>query len=229
MTHAGMVRDRNEDSILTDPSGTLWAVADGMGGYGNGDVASDIVIECLSTVPDEALAGPALQSRLEEANRQIRAHSLKECTGAIGATVVAMLIQNSVAHLAWAGDCRGYLMRAQQLRLLTRDHTVVQDLVDQGLLSETGREGHPESHVVTRAVGFEDHVQIDIRAVPVVPGDRLLLCSDGLTACLGDHQIGDLLAQTHEPEEVCRQMVTAALEAGAPDNVSVVSVFAREG
>jgi protein phosphatase len=229
MTHAGKLRDSNEDSILTDPSGTLWAVADGMGGYGYGDVASDIVIECLSTVPDDALAGPALQARLEEANQRIRTHSLKECIGSIGATVVAMLIQNSVAHLAWVGDCRAYLMRAHQLRLLTRDHTVVQDLVDQGLLTESRRENHPESHVVTRAVGFEDHVQIDIRAVPLVPGDRLLLCSDGLTACLGDHQISDLLSQTPEPEEVCRRMVSATLEMGAPDNVSVVSVFAREG
>jgi protein phosphatase len=229
MTHAGKLRDSNEDSILTDPSGTLWAVADGMGGYGYGDVASDIVIECLSTVPDDALAGPALQARLEEANQRIRAHSLKECIGSIGATVVAMLIQNSVAHLAWVGDCRAYLMRGHQLRLLTRDHTVVQDLVDQGLLTESGRENHPESHVVTRAVGFEDHVQIDIRAVPLVPGDQLLLCSDGLSACLGDHQIADLLGHTTEPEEVCRRMVSATLEMGAPDNVSVVSVFAREG
>lgn len=229
MTHAGVVRERNEDSILTDPSGVLWAVADGMGGYGNGDVASDILIDCLSTVPDDALAGPALQGRIEEANRRIRDHSLKTCTGNIGATVVAMLIQNSVAHLAWAGDCRAYLMRSGQLRLLTHDHTVVQDLVDQGLLSEAGREEHPESHVVTRAVGFDNHVELDTRAVPLVPGDRLMMCSDGLTACIGDQEIADTMAVAPRPEALCHQLISAALEAGAPDNVSVIGVFARAG
>jgi protein phosphatase len=229
MTHSGLVREKNEDSILTDPSGTLWAVADGMGGYGNGDVASDIVIECLSTVPDDALAGPALQTRLEEANKRIREHSLKACTGNIGATVVAMMIQNSVAHLAWVGDCRAYLMRSRQLRLLTHDHTVVQDLVDQGLISDAGREAHPEAHVVTRAVGFGETVEIDTRAVPLVPGDRLLLCSDGLTACIGDQEIADTLSVGARPEAISRQFITAALEAGAPDNVSVIGVFARQG
>ena len=227
MTHRGLTREKNEDSILTDPSGILWAVADGMGGYGNGDVASDIVIDCLSTLPDNALAGPALQSRLEEANRRIRAHSLKACTGNIGATVVAMMIQNSLAHLAWAGDCRAYLMRSGQLRLLTHDHTVVQDLVDQGLISDDGRENHPEAHVVTRAVGFDENVEIDTRAVPLVPGDRVLLCSDGLTACLGDQEIADTLAVAPGPEALCRQFIAATLEAGAPDNVSVIGVFAR--
>lgn len=227
MTHAGVVRERNEDSILTDPTGALWAVADGMGGYGNGDVASDILIESLSTVPDDALAGPALQARIDDANRRIREHSIKACTGNIGSTVVAMMIQNSVAHLAWAGDCRAYLMRRGQLRLLTHDHTVVQDLVDQGLLTETNRDEHPDSHVVTRAVGFDDIVELDTRAVPLVPGDRVMLCSDGLTACLGDQEIADTMAVATQPEAMCRQFITAALESGAPDNVSVIGVFAR--
>ena len=229
MTHSGLVRERNEDAILTDPSGALWAVADGMGGYGNGDVASDIVIESLSTVPDNALAGPSLQARLDEANKRIRDHSLKTCSGNIGATVVAMMIQNSVAHLAWAGDCRAYLLRSGQLRLLTHDHTVVQDLVDQGLISKSSSETHPEAHVVTRAVGFGNAVEIDTRAVPLVPGDRVLMCSDGLTACVGDQEIADTLAVGARPEAICRQFISAALDRGAPDNVSVVCVFARHG
>lgn len=228
MTHAGRVRQINEDSILTDPSGTLWAIADGMGGYGHGDVASDMVIEALSTVSDTSLAGPALQARLEEANRRIHAAAARSGEQ-MGATAIALMIQNSVAHLAWAGDCRAYLMRGGHLRLLTRDHTVVQDLVEQGLLSENGRKDHPESHVVTRAVGYQDGLDIDTRAVPLVPGDRLLLCSDGLTACLGDHEIGDILRGAATPEQVCREMIEAGLRAGAPDNISVIGVFAREG
>ena len=226
MTHAGAVRERNEDSILTDPHGTLWAVADGMGGYGHGDVASDIVIDCLATVPDNALAGPALRAKLEEASHRIHLHAQQAGIGHIGSTAVALMIQNSVAHVAWAGDCRAYLLRGGSLRMLTHDHTVVQNLVDQGLLSDAARETHPEAHVVTRAIGFEAEVEIDSQAVPVVAGDRLLLCSDGLTACMGDQRIGDLLGQGADPQAICTAAVTAAMQAGAPDNVSVIVVFA---
>ena len=228
ITHAGRVRERNEDSILTDPAGILWAVADGMGGYGHGDVASDIVIDCLSALNDAALAGPELRMALETANRRIMNGTRDRGGSGMGATVVAMMIQNSMATIAWVGDCRAYLMRRGNLRLLTHDHTVVQDMVDQGLLRETDREGHPESHVVTRAVGFDTEVEVDLVSVPLVPGDRLMLCSDGLTACLGDHQIAHHMAEPVDPDRVCRELVTSTLEAGAPDNVSVICVEAEE-
>lgn len=229
LTHVGLVRERNEDSILTDPTGTLWAVADGMGGYGHGDVASDIVIDRLTLVPDDAAAGTALREQLEEANRLIIAKAQEPGMNQMGSTVVAVMIQNSVATICWAGDCRAYLMRQGSLRLLTRDHTVVQDMMDQGLLRDADREHHPESHIVTRAIGFEPDVEIDTATVPLVPGDRVLMCSDGLTACLGDQDIAGLMRRNEVPEQMCKALVTAALDAGAPDNVSVVSVCAPEG
>lgn len=227
LTHAGLVRERNEDSILTDPSGTLWAVADGMGGYGNGDVASDMVIEALSRVPDDALAGPALQVSLRDANARISRAAAETGKGSMGSTAVALMIQNSVGTIAWVGDCRAYMMRGGALRLLTHDHTVVQDMVDQGLLGHDQSQHHPESHIVTRAVGFEADLEVDMIAVPLVHGDRLILCSDGLTACLGDQQIAGHMRRAEGPQELCTALVTAALEGGAPDNVSVVAVFAE--
>ncbi|MEQ6250628.1 protein phosphatase 2C domain-containing protein [Sulfitobacter sp. HNIBRBA3233] len=226
LTHTGLVRERNEDAILTDPSGVLWAVADGMGGYGHGDVASDIVIERLSEITDAALAPQALRAQLHSANADILAQT--RGSGQMGATVVAMLVQNSAATIVWAGDCRAYLLRGRSLRLLTRDHTVVQDMVDEGLLGDSDRESHPERHIVTRAVGVEPELDIDATVVPLVNGDRLLLCSDGLTACLGDQDIAEHMRDAATPEKMCDALVIAALEFGAPDNVSVVSVFAAE-
>lgn len=227
LTHKGLVRERNEDSILTDPSGVLWAVADGMGGYGHGDVASDIVIEKLTHVLDDTRAAQALRARLCEANADILARSAK--AGQMGSTVVVMLVQNSTATIVWVGDCRAYLLRDRSLRLLTRDHTVVQDMVDQGLLGDDQRAHHPERHVITRAIGVVPEVEIDAASVPLVAGDRLLLCSDGLTACLGDQAITRHMLAAATPEAVCDALVIAALDGGAPDNVSVVSVFAGEG
>lgn len=221
------MRERNEDAILTDPSGVLWAVADGMGGYGHGDIASDIVIDLLSEVGEDTLAPQALRSQLYAANAEIYRRSQK--TGKMGSTVVAMLLQNSAATIVWAGDCRAYLLRGKSLRMLTRDHTVVQDMVDQGLLGDQDREMHPERHLVTRAVGVETKLELETTIVPLIAGDRLLLCSDGLTCCLSDQAIAGHMAAGYSPKAMCDLLVIAALEGSAPDNVSVVSVFAVEG
>ncbi|MEM9496462.1 MAG: protein phosphatase 2C domain-containing protein [Pseudomonadota bacterium] len=223
LTHTGRVRSENEDAILTDPAGVLWAIADGMGGYGHGDVASDLVTGALSEIEDTAIATPALRAALMRANAQIQQVAQTKGTGAFGATVVAAMFQNGVAHIAWAGDCRAYLMRQRCLRLLTRDHTVVQDMIDQGLLRGEDSARHPDAHVVTRAVGYERELEVDALSVPVVPGDVLMLCSDGLTACLGDHDIADHMARGGSAEALCAALVQDCLERGAPDNVSVIA------
>lgn len=229
LTHVGAVRKANEDAILTDPTGMLWAVADGMGGYGHGDLASDIVTQELSRVPDDAAAIQALRDSLHAANGLIQARSSAPGMGRMGATVVAMMMQNSVANIVWVGDCRAYLMRQGHLKMLTHDHTVVQELVDQGVLRDEQRDSHPESNIVTRAVGYEAAVEVDALSVPVVAGDRILLCSDGLTACLGDHEVADLMVGAAEPRSLCEALIQGSLAQGAPDNVSVISVYAQEG
>ncbi len=228
LTHAGCIRSDNEDAVLTDPSGVLWAIADGMGGYGHGDVASDIITRTLSEVTDTMMATPALRSSLEAANAEIQANAKSNGVPPFGATVVALMFQNGLANIVWAGDCRAYLMRQRCLRLLTRDHTVVQGMVDQGLLRSEDITRHPDAHIVTRAVGYEPQIELDALSVPVVPGDILMLCSDGLTACLGDHDIADLVSAVDNPHALCTDLIRSCLERGAPDNVSVIAVFVQE-
>ena len=228
LTNRGLVRDRNEDSILTDPTGALWAVADGMGGYGNGDVASDIVIDCLAQIPDGVEPGPALLSRLQEANKLVIARQKALGAGQMGSTVVAVLINRAVAYVAWAGDSRAYLLRGGRLRPLTRDHSVVQEMVDRGELSPEEAESHPESHLVTRAVGGGPELVVDLVSIPLAVGDRLLLCSDGLTRCVYEQTIEAVLREASGPEDACQKLVREALDSGAPDNVSAITVLIHE-
>jgi PPM family protein phosphatase len=229
LTHRGLVRDRNEDAILTDPSGRLWAVADGMGGYGHGEVASDIVIDCLAMIGDGEPAGPALAARLAEANARVRRTAAEAGYGQMGATVVALIVDRAMAHLAWAGDSRAYLFRGRRLRLLTRDHTFVQSLIDRGELSAEEAETHPEAHIVTRAVGGGDQLELDQFDFPLVGGDRLMLCSDGLSRVVYDGAIEQALASAPDPEEAANRLVREALDGGAPDNVSVIVIDIRDG
>lgn len=228
LTHVGRVRDNNEDAILTDPDGALWAVADGMGGYGHGDMAADIVIDRIASLADNALAAPGLRMLIEEANRMILARAAEQGIALMGATVVAAMIQNGVATIAWVGDCRAYLWRGGQLRQLTRDHSVVQELIDSGLLDPDQRETHPQRHVVTRAVGVDSRIEVDTMSLQMVLRDRLILCSDGLTTCVSDAEIAAIMARPADPRTTCRALALQALENGAPDNVSVVSIFAQE-
>ena len=229
LTHRGAVRDRNEDSILTDPTGRLWAVADGMGGYGHGDVASDIVIDCLETIDDREPPLAALSARLAEANAVVLARAAEPGMGRMGATAVAVIVAQAQAHVVWVGDSRCYLFRRGRLRMLTHDHTVVQELVAAGTLAPEDAEHHPESHIVTRAVGGEDVIEPDSVSVPLIAGDRLLLCSDGLPRVLYDGIIEAHLAAGLSPQATCEALVREALAAGAPDNVSVIVVDMAEG
>jgi protein phosphatase len=224
MTHRGLVRERNEDSILTDPTGRLWAVADGMGGHGYGDVASDIAIDCIAVVTDHDDPYEILRERLVAANQAVRARAAAGGLGQIGATIVVALVDHARAHIAWAGDSRAYLLRAGRLRLLTRDHTVVQDLVDRGELSADLAETHPESHIVTRAIGGAPEIEVDQIELPLVPGDRLMLCSDGLPRCVYEHTIEAILGKSATPHEICEDLLREALAQGAPDNVSAIVV-----
>lgn len=225
MTHRGTVREINEDAILTDPDGgILWAIADGMGGYGHGDIASDIVTQQLALIEDDTPPIDSLRGSLLRANALIQKRGQEPGMSRMGATVVAAMLRDAVAHIVWAGDCRAYLVRQGHMKLLTQDHTVVQDLVDQGLLASQDREKHPDAHVVTRAIGYEHEVEIDAIAVPIIPGDLMLLCSDGLGSCLGDQDILDLLMRAGSQEAQCQALVQACLTRGAPDNVSVICI-----
>lgn len=223
-SHRGVARDINEDAILTDPTGALWAVADGMGGHGHGDLAADLVIDAFARLPHGRSGRPLLAEAFVTAHDEVRRRARAEGLGPIGATAVALLIEGDRAVLAWAGDSRGYRLRDGALEQLTRDHSLVQELIDRGELDPAGAERHPQAHVVTRAVGAAERVDPAFVDVRLAPGDVLLLCSDGLNRCVPEAAIAGVLARAPAPDAAARALIDAALEHGAPDNVSAVVV-----
>jgi protein phosphatase len=218
------VRSANEDAILADPSGALWAVADGMGGHEGGAMAADIVVDSLAAIRDGDPPAEALEDAIEAANAAVRAAARQRGAGTMGATVVALYVVQGIAHVAWAGDSRAYLVRNRRLRMVTHDHTVVQDMVDRGEIGLDEAEGHPEAHVITRAVGAAETIEVDHAAVPLIAGDRLILCSDGLPRCVYESVIEAQATQPGPAQMACEALIRRALEEGAPDNVSVIVV-----
>jgi protein phosphatase len=218
-TDIGQVRDGNEDAYLVDPP--LYAVADGMGGAKGGEVASQLALE---TVEELFRAGDGtLTTQLEEANRVVfeRAAGDQRLRG-MGTTLTAALIAGGAAHLAHVGDSRAYLSRAGTLRMLTRDHTLVSQMVAEGEISQAEAEVHPHRNVLTRVIGTEPDVEIDVDDVGLLEGDRLLLCSDGLTNMLTQDQIRAILESGGSPQEAADRLVRAANRAGGLDNITVL-------
>jgi protein phosphatase len=229
-THRGLVREANEDAILTDPTGVLWAIADGMGGYGHGDIAADLVIDALARLPHGGIGRTLLRRGLAEAHADVRRRARSDGLGPIGATVVAALIEGDRATIGWAGDSRAYLLREGRLAPLTRDHSVVQELIDSATLSEAEAAAHPQAHVVTRAIGVGEEPSPEFVELALQAGDRLLLCSDGLSRCVPEPEIAAALAGSEDPDAACVALLEAALAHGAPDNVSAVLLrLDREG
>ncbi|WP_299750833.1 protein phosphatase 2C domain-containing protein [uncultured Tateyamaria sp.] len=225
-THKGLVRDRNEDAILIDPNGELWAVADGMGGHGHGDVAADMVIDSLATLTRTDDPEVCLVETLQRSNQAVFAAA----DGTVmGATVVAAFMDSNVAYCAWVGDSRIYLWRQGQLKQMTKDHSHIQELIDQGVLSKEAERSHPERNVVTRAIGAEPDVDVDTFVLPLQSADRLVLCSDGLSGAVEDTRLANTMMMNRPDNATAARLLQAALDAGAPDNVSVIVVTATEG
>ena len=198
------------------------------GGIGHGEEASEIVVDYLSQMPDDGDAGAHMESLLHAANADIQRRLTDLGQEAIGATVVALRLDAQSGHLAWAGDCRAYVVRDDAITQLSEDHTVVAELVRDGLLAPENAKGHTGSNVVTRAVGAEPQLVIDHRTISVEAGDHLVLCSDGLTACVEDKQILRRIQDSNDPDTACRYLVADCLKNGAPDNVSVIVIYAEE-
>ncbi|WP_347265991.1 protein phosphatase 2C domain-containing protein [Paracoccus sp. (in: a-proteobacteria)] len=230
LTHRGAVRACNEDAILVDPSGRVWAVADGMGGHLLGGFAAERVIDALDHIGDGDAPAPALVARLALAEATI-ADRARQADAVIGATVVAAVIRRGEAVLAWAGDARAYLLRAGALAQLTRDHSLVQEMIDAGRLTPEAARSHPQANVVTRAIGAGGVPEL--LDLALAAGDRLLLCSDGLTHVLRDADLAELLgaslpgaalAAGTPADAACALLLRRVLAAGAPDNVSVIVI-----
>lgn len=222
-TDVGCVRDHNEDSLVVAPP--LFAVADGMGGHAAGEVASEIAVNVLAELAPKDLDGAALEHAVEEANHEIiRAARDGRGREGMGTTLTACMLENERLVIAQVGDSRAYLLHHGKLQQLTRDHSLMADMIEAGQLTEAEARVHPNRSVITRAIGSDPHMQPDIYELNVETGDRILLCSDGICTMIEDPQIEHVMGHSRTAQECADNLVAAALEAGGFDNATAVVV-----
>jgi len=228
MTDVGAVRKHNEDNLLSRPDLGLWAVADGAGGHESGEVASGMIVSELDRLPRDLSGAEVLAEvrlTLARVHDRLRAEAASRGPGAmIASTFVALILRDKHFACLWAGDSRAYLLRAGVLSQITRDHSLVQELVESGKLAAEDAERHPHANVITRAVGADaEALELDKVIGQAEPGDRFLLCSDGLSKTLSDAEIAGLLAAPEgvPPPEL---LIAAALAHRVNDNVTAVVV-----
>lgn len=224
-THKGMVRDKNEDSVYPSSSGesgdeVLVIVADGMGGHVAGEVASRIAVNAAASTDLDAA------DRVAAGNRAIREEVARDPgLEGMGTTMTLLKIEDDVATFGHIGDSRAYLLRDGELSQLTADHTVAAEYVAKGQLSPEEAATHPQRHMLLRTLGLTRYVNVDEVEVELEPGDRILMCSDGLTEMVSDQEIGQTLAEG-TPDEVVWELVEMANDAGGVDNITVAVVEA---
>jgi protein phosphatase/serine/threonine-protein phosphatase Stp1 len=233
-THNGAVRTHNEDRFVDLPDCGLWAVADGAGGHDAGEVASGMIAETLSSIPPDLGAAALLseiRSRIERTNAALcEAAAQRGPSSVIASTLVVLVARGGHFACLWAGDSRAYLLRDGALQQISRDHSLVQELVDAGAIRAEDAENHPRANVITRAVGGsgDEALELDKVSGPILAGDRFLLCSDGLCKTLHDDELAALLAGDagQSPSEA---MIEAALARKVNDNVTAVVIEASDG
>lgn len=228
-TDPGRRRRENEDSVAIHPGGHLWAVADGMGGHLHGRFASDTAVRnlngaYLSGLFEEDVA--EINRAITSANRQVYDRARHE-GATIGTTVAALYVSGMRASCLWVGDSRVYRYRERRIEQITRDHTQVRHLLETNQITEAEAQHHPMGHVLTRAVGVDPSVRVDVRNLDIAPEDVFLICSDGLTACASEVEIRDAITE-FGATRACSRLVEICLERGAPDNVSIVTVACDE-
>lgn len=222
-TDVGCVREHNEDSLVVAPP--LYVVCDGMGGHAAGEVASEIAVNVIAdrapATPDAAALGQAV----EEANLAI-IQAAREGVGraGMGCTCTAAMLENERLIVAQVGDSRAYLLHGGTLQQITRDHSLMADFIEAGQITPEEARVHPQRSVITRALGSDPRTQPDLFEINVNTGDRLLICSDGLTSMIEDYEIEDILNRTPDPQIAASKLVNAAIAAGGHDNVTVIVV-----
>ena len=229
----GKVRDQNEDAFVVDASTGIFLVADGVGGHSAGEIASRIVaqvppvmlIQRLDVEPKATVSfvKDAIAEAMEDLNEQILMQAeLNPMLKGMASTVVLALSRPEGVYVAHLGDSRAYLIRERAMSQLTHDHSLVAKLVEAGEITAEEARGHPSRHVVTRVLGQQDHVNPGVTFFEPQEGDRLILCSDGLSDMIADEQICQIALTGREAEKACSGLVEAALEAGGRDNVTVI-------
>ena len=226
-THTGLVRELNEDSQLALPKFGLWVIADGMGGHEAGEVASGIAIREIARSIEQ---GMPLAEAIETAHRAIQTSALQgEGAANMGSTVVAAKLDGLRYEIAWVGDSRAYLWNGS-LHQLTTDHSYVQLLLNAGLITESEIPGHPSRNIISQALGAggadKVNIKVDLVSGELSETDTLLLCTDGLSGEVTDDCIAAILAETTDAQTRVDCLITAALEAGGKDNVTVIVINA---
>ncbi len=222
-TDVGKVRKVNEDFALVMPENGVFAVADGMGGHNAGDVASRLAIESMRTrLADRAPSIAVLQNAVQETNIVLLQRSKEDaaCHG-MGTTLTLLTVQGEAVLLAHVGDSRCYLYRGGSLAQRTQDHSVVGELMRMGVLTPEEARAHPYRSVITRSLGTAGHVEADLMELDIQPGDRFLLCSDGLSSMISDEAIAEHIAKS-DLAEAADALLAAALAAGGYDNITLL-------
>jgi serine/threonine protein phosphatase PrpC len=240
-TDRGSVREKNEDYFgifepetdeVVDELGILLVVSDGMGGHFSGAEASRTAVEVISEVYFEKTEGnplERLERAFEEANRSIFEDVGHSVNGMAGTTCTAALLFPEFVHVAHAGDSRAYLIRKGEIEQLTIDHSVVGEMMRKGMLTKEEARSHPHRNVITRAMGLQMEVQIDlIESVALWPGDAVMLCSDGLFSMIGEEEMARIISSM-PPEEAAYRLIERAKEEGGKDNITIVIAVKKEG
>ena len=222
-TDVGCVRDHNEDSLVVTPP--LYVVCDGMGGHAAGEVASEIAVNVIAERAPRHPDAEALGQAVEEANLAI-IRAAREGAGreGMGTTCTAAMLENERLVIAQVGDSRAYLLHKGRLQQITRDHSLMTDLIEAGEITPEEARFHPQRSVITRALGSDPRTVPDLFELNAETGDRLLLCSDGLSGMVEDDEIESILARTADPQRCAALLVNEAIANGGYDNVTVVVV-----
>jgi PPM family protein phosphatase len=220
----GLLRDLNEDSMYAGPR--LLAIADGMGGHAAGEVASRVAIESVAPLDDDSpgadLIG-SLRDAVESASNYLQDMVAADTAlEGMGTTLTALLFAGQRLGLVHIGDSRCYLLRGGQLAQITHDHTLVQHLVDEGRITPEEATTHPQRSWITRSLTGRGELELDLSIREVQPGDRYLLCSDGLSGPVSEDTLAETLRNAPDPQAACEQLVELALRAGGPDNVTAI-------
>jgi len=235
VTDPGKSRPENEDAFLADPETGLFVVSDGMGGHRGGAIASCIISEDLPVMIENALdrlkvgttrtVRSLLEKAIAEQSRQLQLEGTSE-TGYedMGATLVIVLLRRKRCFVANVGDSRAYRLRSGRFTQLTRDHSVVSELIERGHITPDEAPDHAASGQLTRYIGMEEKVRSHVRSFAVKKGDRILLCTDGLTDMVGDRDIAGVLKTQADPQTACKSLVAAANRAGGHDNITALVI-----
>lgn len=237
----GIIRDTNEDfiNVLSGKSGlpVAFIIADGMGGHNSGEIASKMAVDCISEVilskngENMSLqnAEAILREAMKKANTKV--YSLSKIDGpnfGMGTTLIAALVTGGMLVIGHVGDSRVYRARGRSIERITVDHSFVEELVRNGSLSREEADNHPGKNLITRALGVEEEIEIDIYTCELGENDCILMCTDGLTNMLDENEISELLVSADgDPQKACDSLVCKANEKGGEDNISVIVIMSR--